>query len=90
MADCMEWELIEDCPKMIDVLFLFEGDHGALGKDAGRFAAIGRATNIISRQYYYIGFEMNGTTVDVRVPDDSPPIAFARITTPGFISGEAA
>ena len=87
MSDCMKWEPIEDCPERIDVLFLFEGDYGKNNEKVGQFTMMGR---VGQRFYsgtpprYYIGFEINGVTVDLK--SGETPIAFARITLPDFLS----
>ena len=90
MSNEMKWEPIEDCPKRVDVLFLFEGDYGEDNERIGEFTMMGRAAPLIYIRVrrYYIGFDINGVTVEFKSNEE--PIAFARITIPDFISGEAA
>ena len=91
MSNEMKWEPIEDCPKRVDVLFLFEGDYGKDNELFGQFTMMGRLGQRFygrSTPSYYLGFDINGVTVEFKSNEE--PIAFARITIPDFISGEAA
>lgn len=90
MSNTMKWEPIEDVPLKTDVIFLFDGDYVKIEKDAAEFTAPGRCTGFGWKGAFYIGFELFGCTLDIKVPDDNPPIAFARITIPDFLTDEAA
>lgn len=89
MSDFMNWEPIEDCPAATQVMFLFDHDNGNYRPAGPRQAVPGFCTKrgFANPIKYYIGFEIND--VEIRILSEQPPVAFAHITLPDFLSDEA-